>query len=445
MKPSDMTIAGSFEQTLENLATRKAVSRYVVAYSGGADSHVLLHLCAQLRLPLRAVHVHHGLQADAGAWDRHCEIVCRRLGVDYACIEVDASPVPGESPEDAARTARYGALAENTRADECLLTAHHRGDQAETLLLQLLRGAGPAGLASMPEIRPFGRGQHARPLLAFGREQILEYARQHRLQWIDDPSNTDLRYDRNYLRTEILPRLQQRWPGAEQSLAQAARLQQASLELGNVIAAVDLASISLQQPNAVSVRGLRQLDSTRQYNVLRYWISRSGFARPRRSILREIIDNVLPAAEDATPVVLWGETEVRRYRNNLYLLRTIDDHHYTLIYAWDGAQPLLLDRLGIELRLQQQQGAGLSTDAVSRGLTVRFRQGGENIRPHGRRHTRSVKKLMQEAGIAPWQRNRIPLIYVEDELACVCGYWVAAGFTVAPDQMGWVPVCRETA
>jgi tRNA(Ile)-lysidine synthase len=141
-------------------------------------------------------------------------------------------------------------------------------------------------------------------------------------------------------------------------------------------------------------------------------------------------------------VVLWGGAEVRRYRDGLYLLRSIDDHHYTQVYAWDGVHPLLLDKTGIELRLQQQQGMGLSQNAVSRCLSVRFRQGGENIRPHGRQHTHSLKKLMQAADIPPWQRNRIPLVYVDNELACVCGYWIAAGFAVTQEQQGWVPVCQ---
>jgi tRNA(Ile)-lysidine synthase len=439
-----MTISESFRQILESLGAEHAITRYVVAYSGGVDSHTLLHLCAQLRLPLRAVHIHHGLQTVADAWDVHCERVCRQLGIDYVCIEVDAGAVPGESPEDAARNARYDALLENIQPDECVLSAHHRGDQAETLLLQLLRGAGPAGLASMPRLRVFGSGYHARPLLGFDRAQLLEYAHRHKLRWIEDPSNIELRYDRNYLRAEILPRLQQRWPGLEHSLAQVADLQQQSLQLCNDLAAIDLAAISLQQPNAVSVNGLRRLASVRQYNLLRYWINRSGFARPRRSILREVIDNVLPASVDATPVVLWGGAEVRRYRDGLYLLRTIDDQHYTQIYAWDGAQPLLLDKIGIKVQLQQQQGAGLSPDAVRCGLSVRFRQGGENIRPYGRYHTHSLKKLMQEAAIPPWQRNRIPLVYIDNELACVCGYWIAASFSISGEQQGWVPVCLDT-
>ena len=428
-----MTISGSFRRTLESLGAEHSFSRYVVAYSGGVDSHVLLHLCLQARLPLRAVHIHHGLQAEADVWGAHCENVCRQLGA-----------APGESPEDAARNARYAALRETIQPNECLLSAHHRSDQAETLLLQLMRGAGPAGLASMPLLRSFGRGFHARPLLELDRAQLLEFAQRHDLRWIEDPSNTDLRYDRNYLRAEILPRMQQRWPGVEQSLAQVADLQQQSLQLGNALAAIDLAAISLQQPDAISVSGLRRLDSVRQSNVVRCWINRSGFARPRRSILREIIDNVLPAPVDASPVVLWSGAEVRRYRDGLYLLRTVDDRHYTQMFAWDGAQPLRLDKLGIELQLQRQQGAGLSQAAVSRGLSVRFRQGGENIRPHGRHHTHSLKKLMQEAGIPPWQRNRIPLIYVDNELACVCGKWIAADFAVASGQQGWVPVCRDT-
>ena len=439
-----MRLSRQFQRILETLPAVLSARGCVVAYSGGVDSHVLLHLCQVAGLPVRAVHIHHGLQADADSWDRHCAEVCSKLDIVYSCIHVDAEPGPGESPEDAARKARYSALENELGKDEVLLTAHHQDDQAETLLLQLMRGAGPAGLASMPGIKAFGRGYLARPLLGFSRQSLTSYAEQHRLAWVDDPSNADTGFDRNFIRRQIMPGLVQNWPNATQALSRAASLQQDTLEIIEAMAATDLAAVSTQQRNSLSISKLRQLSEARQYNVLRYWINAAGYDKPRRNILQEVIESVLPAAEDATPLVLWGNTEIRRYQDSLYVLQALNSHEIHHVYAWDGEQPLYIEPLKLELSLKQAAGRGLIQDAVAGGMTVRFRQGGEQIRPHGRQHTHSLKKLMQEAGIPPWQRNRIPLIYIDQQLACVCGYWVAESFSASPDQQGWYPVCRSS-
>jgi tRNA(Ile)-lysidine synthase len=440
-----VNLGRQFQHVVQGLSAVQPPHVCVVAYSGGIDSHVLLHLCYMSGLSVRAVHIHHGLQAEADSWDEHCRNVCAKIDIGYKCIHVDARPEPGESPEDAARNARYRALENELAAGEVLLTAHHQDDQAETLLLQLMRGAGPAGLAAMPLIKPFGKGYQLRPLLGFSQRQLRDYARQHKLAWVDDPSNADTSYDRNYIRKQVMPVLTQNWPNASQSLSRAASLQQDTLEIIDVMAATDLAAVATQQANSLSITKLRQLTESRQYNVLRYWINNAGFDKARRNILQEVIESVLPAAEDAAPLVLWGNTEIRRYHDALYILQALNSHEIHHVYAWDGEQPLYVETLHLELRLEQSLGKGLMQNAVARGLTVRFRQGGEQIKPHGRQHTHSLKKLMQDAGIPPWQRNRIPLIYIDHELACVCGYWVADSFSVSDEQQGWWPVCRELA
>ena len=438
-----MSLRGQLQQVLDTLPAIQAAPACIVAYSGGLDSHVLLHLCHATGLAVRAVHVHHGLQAEADSWDRHCAAVCARLDIPYTCLHVDATPAPGQSPEDAARIARYRALENELRPHEVLLTAHHQQDQAETLLLQLLRGAGPAGLAAMPLSREFGPGLHVRPLLASSRQQLRQYAEQHQLVWVEDPSNIDTGYDRNYLRRHIFPALTQNWPNVHAALANAAGLQQDALEIIEAMAAIDLAAVATQQADSLSIRKLLQLPPARQYNVLRYWINAAGYDKPRRNILHEVMHNVLPAAEDAAPLVLWANTEIRRYQDTLYVLQALSSHAIDHVYAWDGEQPLSIDTLKLELRLEQTEGRGMRRDAVAKGMTVRFRQGGEQLRPHGRRHTHSLKKLMQVAGIPPWQRNRIPLIYIEHQLACVCGVWVAEAFAVGAEQCGWTPVCTQ--
>jgi len=439
-----MRLSGHFQRILEALPAVQSARSCVIAYSGGVDSHVLLHLCHVAGLSVRAVHIHHGLQAEADYWDKHCDDVCSKFGIAYTCIHVDAVPAPGESPEDAARNARYRALKKELQFDEVLLTAHHQDDQAETFLLQLMRAAGPAGLASMPEIKAFGSGYHVRPLLGFSQQLLRTYAEQHQLAWVDDPSNADTSFDRNFIRKEVMPKLMQNWPHANQAISQAAGLQQDTLEVIEAMAATDLAAVSTQQRNSLSISKLRQLSEVRQYNALRYWINAAGYDKPRRNILQEVIASVLPAAEDATPLVLWGNTEIRRYQDTLYVLQALNSHEIHHVYAWDGEQPLYIETLNLELSLKQTAHKGLTQDAVARRMTVRFRQGGEQLRPHGRQHTHSLKKLMQEAGIPPWQRNRIPLIYIDHQLACVCGYWVAEAFSVSEDQQGWYPVCQNS-
>jgi tRNA(Ile)-lysidine synthase len=438
-----VNLGRQFQHILETLPAVQSAHSCVVAYSGGVDSHVLLHLCHAAGVPVRAIHIHHGLQAEADHWDRHCADVCSKLDVAYQCIHVDADPGPGESPEDAARKARYQALEYELASDEVLLTAHHQDDQAETLLLQLMRGAGPAGLASMPVIKTFGAGHHARPMLGFSQELLRQYAEEHQLIWVDDPSNADTSFDRNYIRKQIMPRLVENWSNASEAISHVAALQQDTLEIIDAMAATDLAAVTTQQRNSLSISELKQLPQARQYNVLRYWINVSGYARPRRNIMQEVIESVLPAAEDATPLVFWGSTEIRRYQDTLYILPALNSHEIHHVYAWDGELPLYIDTLNLEMRLEQSLGKGLHQDAVARRMTVRFRQGGEQLRPQGRRHTHSLKKLMQEAGIPPWQRNRIPLIYIDHQLACVCGYWVAESFSVSADQQGWYPVCQN--
>lgn len=438
-----MSLRGQFQHVLDTLPAMQAAPVCIVAYSGGLDSHVLLHLCHAAGLAVRAVHVHHGLQAEADDWDRHCAEVCAGLDIHYTCLHVDATPSPGQSPEDAARMARYRALENELRPHEILLSAHHQHDQAETLLLQLLRGAGPAGLAAMPLCRGFGSGLHIRPLLASSQQQLRQYAEQHQLVWVDDPSNADTGFDRNYLRRQVFPALTQNWPKVHAAMSNAADLQQDALEIIEAMAAIDLAAVATQQPDSLSITRLLQLPPARQCNVLRYWINAAGYDKPRRNILQEVMHHVLPAAEDAVPLVLWGNTEIRRYQDTLYVLQALNSHATDHAYAWDGEQPLSIDTLKLELRLEQTKGLGLHRDAIAKGMTVRFRQGGEQLRPHGRRHTHSLKKLMQEAGIPPWRRNRIPLIYIEHQLACVCGLCVAEAFAVSAEQCGWTPVCEQ--
>ncbi len=427
-----------FQQQLEMLALEPDQKHFVVGYSGGLDSHVLLHLCKRAAIPVRAVYIHHGLQAQADDWSKHCERECKKLDLAFKNIHVDAQAVNGEGPENAARIARYKALRSELKSREVLLTAHHRDDQSETLLLQLLRGAGPAGLAAMPVLRNNHGMQHARPLLEISRAELLSYAKAEHLNWIEDPSNQNTDYDRNLLRQNIVPELKQRWPQLDVSLSQVAQQQQQVLEIIEAMAAVDLAAISTQQADVIVISALKKLSTARQLNVLRYWTKLYANDVATANILHQLVESVLTATDDAGPVLNWGQSEIRRYQDGLYLLTKQTAHDVNQSYAWAGNDSLLIEPPGIALTKQVTSTGGITNKIKQKTCTVRFRQGGEKIQPAGRKHTHSLKKLMQEAGIPPWQRSRIPLLYINDQLVCVCGYWIAKNFAASHAEAGWV-------
>lgn len=430
----------------EQLGRLPPVKRYWIAYSGGCDSHVLLHALAQLRdsspVAIHAVHVDHRLQADSRAWAQHCAVVCASLNVPLTSLHVDARPASGESPEAAARHARYLAFAELIEPDDCLLTAHHQDDQAETLLLQLLRGGGPHGLAAMPESTPFSKGWHARPLLAYARGELRRYAEANALRWIDDPSNADTGFDRNYLRQSVMPLLRARWPAVARVLTRSAAHQAEAAQLLDALAAQDFELCRGPHADRLHIPALKTLDAARQRNLLRYWLKRLGYALPDSARLAQIQHTVLDAAPDRAPVVSWAGAEVRRYRDTLHALAPSSAEREE--WSWDIAAPLPLPD-GAHLLAVPTKGAGIKRDSCARQrITVRYRCGGELCRPAPQAHLRPLKKMLQEQGVPPWRRARLPLVYVGEQLAAVADLWVCAPFHAAPDEEGLLIEWRET-
>ncbi|HHO67652.1 MAG TPA: tRNA lysidine(34) synthetase TilS, partial [Gammaproteobacteria bacterium] len=409
---------------------------YWVAFSGGLDSRVLLEMLARnrarLAAPLGAVHVDHGLHAESEQWGEHCRRVCQRLGVDHAALRVDAAAAPGQSPEAAAREARYRALRDWLPADACLLTAQHRDDQAETLLLQLLRGAGPRGLAAMPRQAAFGRGLLLRPLLDVPRQALRDWAERQGLDWIEDPSNADTRYDRNYLRHVVLPALARRWPAAAGTLARAAAHQAEQAELARALADIDLQGCRVAAAEALSVTGLLALPAPRRTNLLRHWVALQGLPPPPRRVLARVTPELLACRPDATPCVHWPGAELRRYRDALYLSAPLPPPPAGLRLAWRPAQPLELAAAGGVLSARPVSGGGLDAARFGARLEIRFRAGGERLRPAGRSHRHALKKLLQAAGVPAWERERLPLVYADGELVAVPGLCVAEGCQAGP-------------
>ncbi len=429
----------TLQQQLKQFATSKQIKTWWLAYSGGVDSQVLLHLLASTQLAVRAVYVDHGLQAASLDWQTHCAYSCEQLGIPFQSIVVHAQPQRGEGPEAAARIARYAALAKLINKHDCLLTAQHQDDQAETLLLQLFRGAGAAGLASMPAISRFSAGWHLRPLLTLTRVEIEQYAQLHSLTWVNDPSNQDVHYDRNYLRQRIFPLLKQRWPGIEKTLSIAAQQQAENNDLLEQLAKIDLNEV-MQPDGALSVKGLGHLSEDRQRNLLRFWVIQQQFPVPPRRILKQILQQMLSAKDDSQPCVCWSGCELHRFKGYLYVFASIV-HDADKILDWLPLRPLLLTNLNQQLRMRPVTTTGLSKQILTQSLQVRFRQGGETIQPAGRQGHHSLKKLFQELEVPPWLRSRIPLIYLGNELIAVAGYCVADSYqATAGGQAYWPEV-----
>lgn len=292
-----------------------------IAYSGGLDSHVLLHAAAQLRqqipqLNLQAIHVHHGLSPQADHWVAHCQGVCAQLAAPLICEYLRDAPQPADSVEAWARESRYRVFAKVLPPNALLLTAHTQDDQAETVLLQLLRGAGPKGLAAMPQQQVFAAGRLCRPLLNFTRSQLHDYALQNNLIWIEDESNLDHRFARNFLRHQILPLLRQRWPAVASNLARSARHCAEAAENLTELAQLDLAH---DMPQTLSLELLRRLSPARQRNVLRYWLQQQGCRLPNTQHIYQIQRDLINGRPDSRPQVHWGQWTLCRHHKALVL------------------------------------------------------------------------------------------------------------------------------
>jgi tRNA(Ile)-lysidine synthase len=406
--------------------------RYLVAFSGGIDSSVLLHALASSadthRVPIVAIHINHGMHEDAPDWEAHCRRVASGLDVPFQSQVVIIDDKSGLGQEATARQARYDAFRDIVEEGDWLLSAHHEDDQAETLLMNLMRGSGLAGLAGIGAVQPFARGTLARPLLGVSGDAMKAYAEQQHLRWIDDPSNLDTRFDRNFLRQEIIPSLAERWPGVAQRLARSAELAAEASDLLNDLAELDLANVTTGTKAAkLAIEGLRSLSEKRQRNLLRYAVKRSGLPPPPATRLLQITRELIPAREDAQPLVGWPGAEVRRYRDYLYLLADLPDEGLAGVSTLraDGNW-LNLGKGRGQLLLEPGVDGGIDAAAVEGGLSLRFRQGGEEFCPVGRHRTHKLKKLLQEDGVVPWMRQQIPLLYSGDILVAVGDLWVAA-------------------
>ena len=401
-----------------------------IGYSGGVDSHVLLHLCAsitRLKDKITAVYVHHGLQAEAESWARHCEKTAESLGVDFIVLRVNAVASQGESPEEAARNARYTALKSLIGINDVLLVAQHRDDQLETVLLQLFRGSGLRGLSAMPELMAFGQGVMLRPLLNVSKLAIDDYARAHALNWVDDPSNLSNDYDRNFLRNAVLPLLKQRWPACDKTVARSARhCADAQLVISALAEELFLQVFNVAD-KTLCISQLKSYEIAQQQLVIRQWFQALNLKMPAQAFVERLQSEVLSAREDSDPVLSGQGYCVRRYRDKLYCLKQAAPE-IVRDSIWPAGQT--------SIRVSDHQTLSCVPSSVgicreqwqNATIVVKARSGGEKIRLPGRKGHHALKKLFQEAGIPPWERETIPLVYLDDKLAAVGDLWISADF-----------------
>ena len=365
----------------------------VLGLSGGMDSVVLLHyLHAHFPKRLRVVHCNHHLSEHCDNWQIFCQKLCKHLNIPYK--NIDFYLEKSSNIEENARKKRYFSLSCDLNQDEVLCTAHHQDDQAETLLLQLFRGAGVAGLASMPRQKSLGMGIHYRPMLEINKQQVIDYATKHKLSWIEDDSNKDTNFRRNLLRLEVIPLLSKTYQNLTKSLARSAKHQSESLKLMHELAELDIENYRLiDSNNRLQINPLITLDLHRIKNVLRYQLNQLNFLAPSDKIMDQIIDLIFAKA-DAMPLVSWNEFEIRRYQQQLYFIDTHSEKNQ--------------QKCPIHAELENLP-----------NFSIRYRTEGQRIKLAGKKHSQPLKKVLQEAGIPPWERNSLKMYYINDELRAI--------------------------
>jgi tRNA(Ile)-lysidine synthase len=416
-------MAFTSEQLRTYLPTVSAPSAiWWIGFSGGLDSTVLLHALAQLQLPvqLRALHINHQISPNADAWQTQCADFCTQYSIPFHAEKVRVENT-GKGIEDAARAVRYSVFEKNLAPNDVLLTAHHANDQAETLLLRLMRGTGPRGLAAMASARALGSGLLARPLLHFTRAELEAYALAHQLGWVDDESNLDDDYDRNFLRNQVMPLLHSRWPEFKRKWQQTAELCAQQETVMEDIACEDLARaepLAERVGQSIDLNALLGLSRARQQNVLRYWLRLFNYTTPEHLHWRQIEQQIFCGRDDAQTRVAWGNVALQTYRQRLYAL------------------PLQLPELELHMQLVERD----IKPCLKSGLpdvNIRYRLGGERCKPAGRVHSQTLKKLLQEYALEPWLRDKVPLVFSGDHLVAVGDLWVCEGFVAEESAAGY--------
>ncbi|NTS77076.1 tRNA lysidine(34) synthetase TilS [Catenovulum sp. SM1970] len=421
-----------FNQSLTQLLDKHSLAsnakqQWYVALSGGLDSiclfHLLAHYCQnRADISLKALHVHHGLSPNADKWAQHCQNVAQSLSLDCEVLKAEIKPQAQLSLEAQARDARYQLIEKAISGKALVFTGQHLDDQVETFLLRLNRGSGPKGLSAMSSVRPLNQSIYlVRPLLTFKRKQLVAYAEQQQLSWVDDESNLDNRFDRNYYRNEVIPELEQRFSGFADCVARSAQLCGEYADLVEEVAKTDLASVLDEQ--RLNIASLLLLSDLRQKNLIRLWLNDHQIDMPSLAQLEELLKQIRDSESDSGLNFKLGEFSIRHYQGHLYLQKLAPDNKYCDI-KWIGQATIKLEDDRILQMVRGQQG-NLKAPDNNQQVSIRFEiPGSTKAKPYGRAGSRSVKKLLHEYSVPPWLRSRVPFIFYDEKLVAAVGLWV---------------------
>ena len=421
-------------------------SRMAVAFSGGLDSSVLLHSLASIpeyHERVFAIHVNHGLSPNSKSWIKHCDKFCSGLGVNFIPLTIELEN--SKTNENILRQARYEALFSCLKQGDVLCTAHHQDDHIETILFRILRGTGIKGLAGIEKYSQMEGIDLIRPLISYSKKDLLDYANKFEVNWIEDESNEDLSISRNFIRKKVIPNLKNdNWPEYKNSISYLSSKAKEANEILDEIAYLDLKLCASESLDRLSILKIKELSHARAMNVLFTWLGINTHLGVSNKLTDQVYKSIILASESSNPVVTFGKRgekgsfQIRRFNNFLHHLPLTETEVLSdkKVWKWNSDNPLKLPTG--TLSMQVALGKGISTQLTEAGISIKGRAGGERCKPQGRSKSQKLKKLFQEYGVPPWVRDRVPLVYVGDQLAAVSDLWVCEDFVAKQDERGIV-------
>ena len=411
-------LSSIFESSIASSLEKNSYDEFLIAYSGGCDSTALLYFANKTarknKINIRAIHVNHNLNKESKKWENHCKEFCKGINVELYIENVNIILKPGDSIEEKAREERYLSIYSQMGKKTLMMTAHHGDDQAETFLYQLFRGSGAKGLSSMPRIKKIKKGFHFRPFLAFNKKTLEDFVAFKSLSYVEDLSNNNTDFSRNFIRKEILPSIKRKWPSCASTISRSAQNLSELFKLNEDLAMIDIQKFLVKNICKLSI-SVRGLDKYRCNNVIRYWISKNNYRMPSSEQMNSIYSNVINAGKDKVPFFLCSEYEIRRHNDYIEIMLPLKKHDPSIIYKWKYMENLIITSLSLNLSwndLEKRFGRKIAYD-----VEVRFRKSGENIKLYNSK--KSLKDYMREINMPPWKRDRTPLIYIDKELRVI--------------------------